>query len=90
MKALLLSFRRGRFHQRTDHLLLEIEGCRSRPQAAQHIGSRVIWTTPGKRKIYGKIMGPHGTKGVLRARFTKSLPGDALAQNVEVVSKAKK
>jgi len=87
LTARLIAFRTARRHQKMRHMLLEIEGCDTRAKAAQHIGSRVVWTTPAKRKIYGKIAAPHGNKGVLRARFSKGLPGDALTTKVEVVQR---
>ena len=89
MNARLISFRTARRHQKMKHMLLEIDGCDTRAKAAQHIGSRVIWTTPAKRKIYGKIVSPHGNNGVIRAIFSKGLPGDALTTTVEVVQKRK-
>lgn len=87
MHARLISFRTARRHQQMRHMLLEIEGCDTRAKAARHIGSRVVWTTPAKRKIYGKIVSPHGNRGVMRARFSKGLPGDALTTSVEVVQR---
>jgi large subunit ribosomal protein L35Ae len=48
------------------------------------IGRKVIWKE-GKNKIVGKIMGLHGRKGVVRAKFRKGVPGHALGTTVEVV-----
>lgn len=87
MKAILLSFRRGRHHQNTGQLLLEIEGCDTRAKAAQYVGKRVAWTSPAGKQIFGKIAGPHGSKGVLRARFSRGLPGGALTKTVEILEK---
>lgn len=87
MKALLLGFRRGRHHQNTSQLLLEIEECDSRAKAAQYIGKRVVWTSPAKKQIFGKITGPHGGKGVLRAKFSRGLPGEALTKEIEILEK---
>jgi large subunit ribosomal protein L35Ae len=88
-KALILSFRRGRHTQRTNQFLLEIEGVDTKAKASQYIGKRVIWTSPGaaKKKIYGKITQPHGNNGVLRARFSRGLPGTALGTNVQILEK---
>ena len=81
-KALILSFRRGRHTQKTNQFLLEIEGADTRAKASQYIGSRVVWTSPGKleKKIYGKITTTHGNNGVLRARFRADCPALPLAQ----------
>ena len=85
VKATILSFRRGRHTQRTNQFLLEIPGCDTRAKAAQFIGRKVVWTSPGKKEIVGKIMAPHGNSGVVRARFSKGLPGTALTQKVKVL-----
>ncbi len=83
-KAVILSFRRGRHTQRTNQFLLEVEGVETRAKAAQFIGKTVVWKSPAKREIVGKITHPHGNSGVLRARFSRGLPGTALGTKVEI------
>jgi len=85
MKALLLGFRRGRHHQNPSQLLLEIKSCDSRAKASMYIGRRVVWTSSAGKNIYGKIMTPHGNNGVLRANFSRGLPGEALTKEIEIV-----
>lgn len=84
VKATVLSFRRGRHTQKTNQFLLEIPGCDTRAKAGQFIGRKVVWTSPAKKEIVGKIMAPHGNSGAVRARFPKGLPGTALTQKVKV------
>ena len=88
-RALILSFRRGRHTQRTNQFLLGIRGADTRAKASQYIGSRVVWTSPGKLKkqIHGKITKTHGNNGVLRARFSRGLPGTAVGTLVELLEK---
>lgn len=69
--------------------MLEIEGsekCDSREKGREFVGKEVFWTSPGKNKkiISGKIVSPHGNKGVLRAIFEKGLPGQAIGTEVEI------
>jgi len=87
--ALILSFRRGRHTQRTNQFLVEINGADTKAKASLYIGSRVVWTSPGKlkKKIFGKITTTHGNNGVLRARFSRGLPGTAVGTRVELVEK---
>ncbi len=85
MNAKLVSFRRGRRTQRVNQLLVSIEGIDSKEKASKLVGRKVIWTTPGGRKIHGKVTAPHGSRGVVRARFSKGLPGQAIAQKVELL-----
>ena len=54
-------------------------------KVGQLIGRKVVWTE-GKGKIIGKIVGLHGKKGVVRAKFRKGVPGWALGTAVELVS----
>ncbi len=87
MNATILSFRRGRHTQVGNQFLLEVEGLDSRGRASQLIGRRVKWKSPGGRDIFGKITDTHGNKGVLRARFSRGLPGSALGTKLEILEK---
>ena len=42
---------------------------------------------PAGKTINGKIAGPHGNKGLVRAIFEKGLPGQAITTKVEVKEK---
>jgi large subunit ribosomal protein L35Ae len=87
MKATILSYRRGVHTMHGNQLLLEMEGVDSRELASRYIGKTVLWTTPGKKQIFGKIASTHGNNGVLRARFPKGLPGTAIGTKVDVIEK---
>jgi large subunit ribosomal protein L35Ae len=52
--------------------------------AGQLIGRKVVWKE-GKNTLIGKIVGLHGKKGVVRAKFRKGVPGQALGTTVELV-----
>ena len=82
-----MSFRRGRHNVKGNQVLIEIEGVDSRETASKFIGKRVVWKSPGEKKkeIYGKITALHGNKGILRARFSKGLPGIVLGKTIEVL-----
>ena len=85
MKATILSFRRGRHTQTNNQFLLEIPGVNTRAMASQFIGRSVVWKSPAGKKIHGKITQTHGNSGVVRARFSKGLPGTALSRKVELM-----
>ncbi len=84
MKATITSYRRGRHTQTCNQFLLEIEGCDTKAKAAKYIGKQVVWTSPGKKRIFGKVTAPHGNSGIMRARFTRGLPGTAVNSEVEM------
>jgi len=87
MKAIILNFRRGRHTQRMNQFLLEIPGVDSAALASEFIGKRVRWTSPGKMKkeIFGKITNIHGSNGVVRARFSRGLPGDVIGKKIDIL-----
>ena len=86
-KATVVNFRRGRHTQTMNQLLLEIPGVDSRALAAGFIGKRVKWTSPGrlKKEIFGKITQTHGSNGVVRARFSRGLPGEIVGKKVDIL-----
>jgi len=84
MQGIILSYRRGKHTQNVNQVLIEIENIDSREKAEELIGKTVIWRTPSGRKTTGKIIAAHGNKGVVRAKFERNLPGQALGTKVEV------
>ncbi len=87
MKATIVSYRRGIHTMHGNQLLVQIEGVDTRELASRYIGKRVIWTTPGKKQIFGKIASTHGNNGIVRARFPKGLPGTAISTKLDIVEK---
>lgn len=85
MKATILSFRRGRQTQTPNQILLEVEGVDSKEKATAFIGKKVVWKSPAGKVIVGTITNMHGNKGVLRARFGKGLPGQALGTKIDLL-----
>lgn len=85
--ATILSYRGGRKTRRMNQMLIEVEGADSKTKASAYIGRNVVWKTPSGRLIYGRITHAHGNKGVLRARFAKGLPGEALGKKAGVARK---
>ncbi len=86
MNAKILGFRRGRHRQHTNQFLLELEESNSKEKAIKFVGKKVVWKSPAGKEIVGKISDIHGSKGVLRARFNRGLPGQAVGGHVEVVN----
>jgi len=87
MKATIVSYRRGIHTMHGNQVLLELDGVDSKELASRYIGKRVVWTSPGKKQIFGKIASTHGNNGILRARFTKGLPGTAIGAKAEIIEK---
>ncbi len=84
VNAKVIQFRRGRKTVKERHFLIEIEGSKSRKDAEQYVGKEVSWKSPAGKIIHGKIAGPHGNNGVVRAIFEIGLPGQAVTTKVEI------
>ncbi|HII85219.1 TPA: 50S ribosomal protein L35ae [Candidatus Bathyarchaeota archaeon] len=52
-------------------------------KASNLIGQKIVWEGENKRLI-GKIVGFHGKNGIVRAKFKKGVPGQALGTMVKL------
>jgi len=84
MRARILSYRRGKHTQNVNQMLVEVEGVDNKEKAEKMIGKKLLWKSPGNKEIKGEFIGVHGGKGVLRAKFERNLPGQAITNRVEV------
>ena len=85
MQGTILSYRRGRRTQDVNQMLIELENVTSKEKAGEFLNKKIIWKTPGGKEIKGEIIALHGNKGVVRAKFERNLPGQAITTKVEVV-----
>lgn len=81
----ILSYRRGRHTQNVNQVLVSIEGVEDKEKAKGFIGKKLLWKTPSDKEMKGEITALHGNKGVLRAKFERNLPGQALKSRVQIV-----
>jgi len=88
MKALIVSYKRGRHLIHPRHAIIKVPGIGEKARAQQLVGTKVVFTTKSGKVISGKITRPHGIKGLMRARFVKGLPGQAIGQEVALSEKA--
>jgi len=70
--------------QKHKEYILRFRGIESAGEAARLLGRKVAWTV-GKHEIRGKIVALHGKNGLVRARFRRGLPGQALGSLVEII-----
>jgi len=66
-------------------MLIELENVNSKEKAKEFLGKKLVWTSPSGKNIEGKILALHGNKGVVRAKFERNLPGQAITTKVQVV-----
>ncbi len=84
LHGIIVNYRVGPKTQRNKECLLRFPDVKSREEASRLIGRKVAWPV-GERKIIGKIVAVHGNKGLVRARFRKGVPGQALGSFIELV-----
>jgi large subunit ribosomal protein L35Ae len=85
MKGRVIQFRKGRHTIHVRHFLIDV-GAEGREKAEKFVGKEVEWISPAGKIIHGKISSPHGNRGLVRAIFEKGLPGQALTQEVSVLT----
>lgn len=84
MQGILLSYVTGRKHQDMNHLIMEVKEVDSKAKAAGLLGKSVVWLSPAKKAITGRVSNPHGSRGKVKVIFPRGLPGQALGTKVEV------
>jgi len=84
IQGAIKNYRVGPGTQRSKECIIKFAHITSVSEASGLVGRKVAWKV-GKKKIVGKIVALHGKKGVVRARFRRGLPGQALGTTVELV-----
>jgi len=84
IKGIIVNYRKGPKNQKPKEYLLKFPNVKSVGEASQLIGRKVTWPV-SERKCVGKIVALHGRRGLVRARFGKGLPGEALGSFVEII-----
>lgn len=81
----ITNYRTGIREQTSNECLIEFENVDSASLASKLVGQKVTWTN-GTTKLVGKIRGPHGKNGMVRVRFVRGVPGQAIGSIVELTS----
>jgi len=84
IQGVIVNYRIGPKTQKPKECIIHFLHANSVSEASRLIGRKVVWQC-GKNKIIGKIVDVHGRKGLVRARFRKGVPGQALGTAVELV-----
>ena len=80
----IMNYRIGIRTQMSGECLIQFTDVFSPAQSGQLIGQKVLWKGD-KKECIGKIVGFHGKKGVVRVKFKKGVPGQALGTIVELI-----
>merc|ERR1711968_394320 len=86
VKGVVAGYRRALTNQKNHTSLIKIQGVEDSNDVKFYLGKRIMYMYRTKtekdgtrfRVMWGKVCAPHGTSGVVRAKFTKNLPPSAI------------
>jgi len=81
-RGVVTSYRRGKHLQHPNQVILIFDEVKTRSEASTLVGRKVKWTSPEENEFLGKVLGPHGNSGAVRAKFRTNLPGQAIGTPV--------
>lgn len=81
-KGVVASYRRGKHLQHPNQVILVFDEIKTRAEASALAGRKVKWVSEEEREFVGKVLGPHGNSGAVRAKFRTNLPGQAIGTPV--------
>jgi len=86
MEGRIANYRNADSKNNPTHIIVHVDGVKSRDKAKALVGKQVSWVAPGKNKttITGKVASAHGNSGAVRVIFERGLPGQALGTGVNV------
>jgi len=84
VQGVIVNYRVGPKTQKPKECLVRFPHITSFSEAGRLIGRKIAWKNE-KNKIVGKIVTAHGKKGLVRARFKKGIPGQAIGTKVDLV-----
>lgn len=80
----ITNYRIGIRTQQPKECLIELNNITSASTAGKLIGQKIVWMS-GKNKFTGKIVGVHGRNGMVRVRFARPVPGQAIGTVVQLI-----
>ncbi len=84
MNGVVVNFRGSKHRQKGNYMVIIPEGCDKKEKAEKFVGKTVVWESPAKKQIKGKITAAHGKKGAVRAIFERGMPGQAVGAKIKI------
>eukprot|EP00386_Alphamonas_edax_P013372 GDKI01041305.1.p2 GENE.GDKI01041305.1~~GDKI01041305.1.p2 ORF type:complete len:122 (+),score=24.47 GDKI01041305.1:23-367(+) len=93
VKGTVLGYKRGFTNTYHHTALLSLDGVNDKDGSKFYLGKKVAYIYKAQkavagskfRVVWGKVMRPHGTNGVVRAKFTTNLPSTSIGSSVRVM-----
>jgi large subunit ribosomal protein L35Ae len=80
----ITNYRIGIRSQQPKECLVEFSKVESVSSAGKLIGQKVVWIN-GKKTHTGKVVGIHGRNGMVRVKFARPVPGQAIGTIVHLL-----
>ncbi len=77
MDVVIISYRRGSNDQNPNQVLVRFPNYE---EACKAVGKRLVYEDEKGNKYVGKVLRPHGRRGVAIATFKPNLPGQAFGK----------
>jgi large subunit ribosomal protein L35Ae len=85
----ILGYQRGLRNQNNNVSLIKIKGCDDKVDTDFYLGKKVAFITKAQdgsfRVNWGKVCRSHGANGVVRCKFRRNLPPQAIGGRVRVM-----
>jgi len=65
-------------------MVVKVDNVSTRKKAEGLVGKEVVWSSPAKKEIKGKVTAIHGNSGAVRVQFETGMPGQSVGQEVKV------
>ncbi|KAL4125452.1 hypothetical protein PRIC2_009035 [Phytophthora ramorum] len=93
VKGVFLGYKRGLRNQYSHTALVKVQGLTDKKDVDFYLGKKIAYIYKAKslkngsqfRVVWGKVMRAHGSNGVVRAKFAKNLPAEAISKSVRVM-----
>merc|ERR1711934_100313 len=93
VKGVVAGYRRALTNQKNHPSLIKIQGVEDAKDVGFYLGKRIMYMYRTKtekdgtrfRVMWGKVCAPHGTSGIVRAKFRKNLPPTAIGGPVRIM-----
>ncbi|DBA01320.1 TPA: hypothetical protein N0F65_001825, partial [Lagenidium giganteum] len=93
VKGVFVGYKRGYRNQYSHTSLIKIQGLEDKKDVDFYLGKKIAYIYKGKsekngskfRVIWGKVCRAHGNNGLVRAKFAKNLPAEAISASVRVM-----
>lgn len=93
VKGAFIGYRRSHRHQVEDQALIKVQGVNDKQASTYYNGKRVAFVYKASatksntkyRAIWGRVMGSHGSNGLVRVHFKRNLPPKSMGAYVRVM-----